>query len=87
MAKIKIENCVACGNWNKDLKAVEKIKYMTGDKKQLIEFINTQIRNRTIENYFKYNLEIVFAINYNPETENEWYTCEQLVSVGIMELK
>ena len=67
---------------------IENIKYLTGNEKELVKFINEQYTERLLRSFFKDT--IVFNIAYSSEEELEdqdmWFTFDELKEGGIIEV-
>lgn len=64
---------------------IDKVEIFEGTEKEILKWINGQLQLLTVETFFTNN-KIVFCLEPNVE-EKEWYTVEELISVGIFEAK
>lgn len=85
-APVEVRINIACGT-KKDGK-IENIECLTGNEKELVNFINEQYTNRLLRSFFKD--EIVFNIAYESEEElndeGMWFTFDELKEGGIIEV-
>lgn len=83
---VEVRINIACGT-KKDGK-IENIECLTGNEKELVNFINEQYTNRLLRSFFKD--EIVFNIAYESEEElndeGMWFTFDELKEGGIIEV-
>lgn len=64
---------------------VDKVQIFEGTEKEVLKWINGQLQVLTIETFFSNN-KIVFCLDPTQE-EKEWYTVEELISIGVFEAK
>ena len=64
---------------------VDKVQIFEGTEKEVLKWINGQLQVLTIETFFSNN-KIVFCLDPTKE-EKEWYTVEELISIGVFEAK
>ena len=85
-APVEVRINIACGT-KKDGK-IENIECLTGNEKELVNFINEQYTNRLLRSFFKDR--IVFNIAYESEEElndeGMWFTFDELKEGGIIEV-
>ena len=85
-APLEVRINIACGT-KKDGK-IENIECLTGNEKELVNFINEQYTNRLLRSFFKDR--IVFNIAYESEEElndeGMWFTFDELKDGGIIEV-
>lgn len=83
---VEVRINIACGT-KKDGK-IENIECLTGNEKELVNFINEQYTNRLLRSFFKDR--IVFNIAYESEEElndeGMWFTFDELKEGGIIEV-
>ena len=83
---VEVRINIACGT-KKDGK-IENIECLTGNEKELVNFINEQYTNRLLRSFFKD--KIVFNIAYESEEElndeGMWFTFDELKDGGIIEV-
>ena len=83
---VEVRINIACGT-KKDGK-IENIECLTGNEKELVNFINEQYTNRLLRSFFKDR--IVFNIAYESEEElndeGMWFTFDELKDGGIIEV-
>lgn len=78
--------CVACGILNDGI--ISDIKFFKGNKKDTIDFINSQLEFKTVRYFLK--AKIVFKFNYMENDEKNiinWLTIDELSERKMVKLK